>query len=326
MMLFNKAYKVRDYETGHGRTTKDGTELLAMAHVGTITKGPADLDRSFWMVASNEARDRDGDVIRAKGWNLKAFKKNPVGLFMHDYRQLPVFRVPDIKVDGSKLMALMHFPEELGGLSDDVYNAFQARALNASSVGFAPEEVRDDEKTREEFGLPAENAYGNGILFWKQELFELSAVTVPSNPEALAQIKAMEGGEQLKEMLQRSEDFVIELSTEQELIDEVDDDLYILATDYSTMRLTLEEAGWIVTESTDEPGVLEVTLDLPTEVGVVLDLSPEPTPGESLDEATLQAVAERIISDARKRREERIKSAVKREIDYHKGLVVEDKK
>ena len=328
-MLFNKAYKIRDLESGDERKTPDGGELFAMASCSEITKGPADLDRSFWMVASNEARDRDGDVIRAKGWNLKNFKKNPVGLFMHDYRELPVFRVPDTKIEGDTFKTLMHFPEDMGGLSDDVYRAYQAKMLNASSVGFGVEEVKEDAKTREEFGLPAENTYGNGTLFWKQELWELSAVTVPSNPEALAQIKSMEGAEKLKEMLQRSEDFVIVLDdafddvpedVPDDNIDE-DEELSVLATDIDTMKLTLEEAGYTVTETLETE---TLTVELEPEVEVELNLSPSP----SIDEATMDAIALAIAGgmDAafKQKKLDRIQRAVRRELNYQKGLYVED--
>jgi hypothetical protein len=101
--------------------------------------------------------------------------------------------------------------------------------------------------------------------------------------------------------------------------------LFISATDYNTMRLTLEEQGYTVTEM---PDVLEVTLDLPEEVEVELDLSPEPTPGESLDAATLNAISDAVVVGHQRRleahkkdRAERIRVAVKSEIDYHRGKV-----
>lgn len=315
-MIYNKAYKVRDFESGEERRTPEGGELYAMAHVGEITKGPSDLDRSFWMVASNQTRDRDGDVIRAKGWNLKNFKKNPVGLWMHNYKELPVFRVPEIKVEGDSLRALMHFPEELGGLSDDVYRSFMAKTLKASSVGFGPEEIKDDAKTREEFGLPAEATWGNGILFWKQELWELSAVTVPSNPEALAQIKAMEGIDHLKEMLQHEEDFVIELEDKSDI--EPGDELIVepveepITFTVEEMIQRLEEEGYSVT-----PVVDEETLT------VELDLSPEPDEG-AYDELA-RSIHEKLGGEAFIAKvKDKARRAAKRVIDYEKGKLVEE--
>ena len=36
-------------------------------------------------VASDESVDRYGDIIRASGWQLDNFRKNPVLLFAHDF-------------------------------------------------------------------------------------------------------------------------------------------------------------------------------------------------------------------------------------------------
>src|SRR5262245_60381691 len=39
---------------------------------------------------STDARDRDADTIAVKGWSLENYLKNPVILFGHDSRGLPI--------------------------------------------------------------------------------------------------------------------------------------------------------------------------------------------------------------------------------------------
>jgi HK97 family phage prohead protease len=136
--------------------------------------------RSF--VASDESVDRYGDIIRASGWQLDAYRTNPQLLFAHQSRQLPVGRVVDIAVDGTRLIAHAEFaPEGLDatGFADTVWRFVEAGFLKAVSVGFAPTKVPNEIKD------PVTNAWTGGFEFVGQELLELSVCTVPANPNAL---------------------------------------------------------------------------------------------------------------------------------------------
>ncbi len=53
---------------------------------------------TFEFTASNEEIDRDGEIIEAKGWDLKNFKKNPVIIYAHDYRTLPIGKATHIGI------------------------------------------------------------------------------------------------------------------------------------------------------------------------------------------------------------------------------------
>ena len=46
---------------------------------GSDTGGP------ITFVASDETEDRLGDVLRSDGWDLEAYRRNPVFLWAHDY-------------------------------------------------------------------------------------------------------------------------------------------------------------------------------------------------------------------------------------------------
>lgn len=134
--------------------------------------------RRVRFVASDESVDRYGDIIRANGWQLDNFRKNPVLLFAHQSRAMPVGKVEPIAVEGSKLIAHAEFmPEGMNDFADDVWKAVDAGFLNASSVGFMPLAPPN----------PIFDADGQwtGFEYVAQELLELSVVPVPANPNAL---------------------------------------------------------------------------------------------------------------------------------------------
>ncbi len=123
-------------------------------------------------VASSEGKDRMGDVIRADGWKLKNFKKNPVLMFAHKYDQPPVGLAKNIRVEAKKLIFEPVF-HGITQLSKEVRQMYESvpPIMRAFSVGFMALEV-DEEK--------------HEII--QQELLEISAVPVPANAEALSTI------------------------------------------------------------------------------------------------------------------------------------------
>jgi len=47
-------------------------------------------DDTITIVASTSGRDRDGDRVKTAGWRLDAFRRNPVLLWAHDHKSLPI--------------------------------------------------------------------------------------------------------------------------------------------------------------------------------------------------------------------------------------------
>jgi HK97 family phage prohead protease len=137
-----------------------------------------DEERSFEAVASTEAVDRDGDIIRANGWKIKNYIKNPVVLWGHFSDMLPIAKATKIKIDGKNLMFKPQFvPKEINPFADQVYQMYKAGYLKSFSVRFDPikwEElpVREGERKR-------------GREYTEQELLEISAVNIPANPQAM---------------------------------------------------------------------------------------------------------------------------------------------
>ena len=138
-------------------------------------------DRPLTVVASDETVDRMGDVVRANGWDLAAYKRNPVFLWAHDYSRTPIGRSQWNGVDGTRLLATVEFaPTEF---AKEVEVLYRQRFLRAVSVGFRAKAFT--------FRKGPQGAI-EGVEYTKQELLEISAVPVPANPQALG--KAFDAG------------------------------------------------------------------------------------------------------------------------------------
>ncbi len=135
-------------------------------------------ERQLTFTITTGAIDRDRDCLKVEGWRLDAYRANPVVLWAHDYRGLPVAKADSILTGAGALKATATFtaPDEYP-FGDTVYRLLQGGFLRATSVGFRP--IR--------------SAYNNergGYDFEEQELLEFSIVPVPANPEALMDAKA----------------------------------------------------------------------------------------------------------------------------------------
>jgi HK97 family phage prohead protease len=155
---------------------KDGDPVKAMDYTVEKIEQLDDKEKSFIAVASTEDEDRDKDIIRQDGWNLKNFKKNPMIPWSHDYWGIPVGKSLRTWVDkaAKKLMFKPQFDAD-DDQSMKIYNKYKNGFLTSFSVGFRGIDFdwRDEE-----------NRWSGGMEFIKQELLEISAVTVPANPNA----------------------------------------------------------------------------------------------------------------------------------------------
>lgn len=136
----------------------------------------------FRFILSDESVDRVGDIIRAKGWQLKNFLKNPVALAYHDHTKV-VGRWHKVKIEGKKLVGELELaPDDTGPFQRAINSLVRNGFLKAVSVGFSPIEYKPRDK---------DSPY-KGYIFEKQELQETSIVAVPANANALSFAKSLD--------------------------------------------------------------------------------------------------------------------------------------
>jgi len=149
--------------------------LLRKQYVPDSIKAAGERELTFTI--STGAIDRDRDTLKVDGWKLDNYRLNPVVLWAHNYRGLPVAKAVSIAVVASALKATASFPSpEEYDFADTVFRLIQGGYLRATSVGFRPiKSVYNNER--------------GGFDFEEQELLEFSVVPVPANPEALLAAK-----------------------------------------------------------------------------------------------------------------------------------------
>mgnify|MGYP007071607982 CR=1 FL=1 len=143
-----------------------------------------DVKEKLVAIASDESLDRHGERIAIKGWELGAYVKNPVLQWAHDYSLPPIGKAVNIRMDGQKLIFEPDFHGETE-LSKQVKTLFEKGYLKAFSVGFIPKEM-------------------DGNTITKAELLEISAVPVPSNPNALVYARSIGMDNNFIDQMQKS--------------------------------------------------------------------------------------------------------------------------
>lgn len=127
-------------------------------------------DGSFVAVASTNSTDRHGEVVDNNGWDLKAFKKNPVILWAHDHTEPAIGTSKKTWVEGTGKKAKLMLQPVLHDVTEKakaIKELVDRGIINSLSVGFRPLESPD------------------GVTFTKNELLEVSMVNVPANADAM---------------------------------------------------------------------------------------------------------------------------------------------
>jgi phage head maturation protease len=134
---------------------------------------------SYDIVISTDGVDRDGDVIEQDGWEFDNYLLNPVVLFGHDYRSVPIGMTNRLSREGGKTVANFTFRQPANDFDPvlPVKSAWDQGMLRAASVGFRPKEAEPLDKDDDGWFAPQR--------YMKQELLEWSIVPIPANQEAL---------------------------------------------------------------------------------------------------------------------------------------------
>lgn len=153
------------------------TSILDLATVQLEYSGKADHGtdaQEYVFLASVGTPDRNENVYDIAGWELDNYHKNPVVITDHDHRRPPVGS-GRVWIDGDRMMAGVVFANtpranEYRALVDQGY-------LRGISVGHLPKDW--------EFRRLGPAGPIIGIHSHRQELVELSLVTIPAQPDAL---------------------------------------------------------------------------------------------------------------------------------------------
>lgn len=144
----------------------------------TAEKVSGDDNRTFTALITNEAKDRDSEILLASGMSKKDFLTNGIILFNHDADQ-PIGTTTALRRSGNGWIAKGRIAENVQK-AEEVWQLLKQGILKAVSVGFQVLEERSPtKKDIEEFGKGVRN------IISKWNLLEFSIVSVGANQEAL---------------------------------------------------------------------------------------------------------------------------------------------
>jgi HK97 family phage prohead protease len=135
--------------------------------------------REASFIASTDAIDSYDEIVE-QVWQLERFLSNPVILYAHQSRELPIGIATMCAMLDGKLQCTVRFvTEDKNPLAEQVWKMVRDGELRAVSVGFRPHSYRWEKQADREVLVLSDN-----------ELLEISVVPIPANPEALAKIRA----------------------------------------------------------------------------------------------------------------------------------------
>lgn len=140
-------------------------------------------------VITASTEDRDRDIVFSDGMIItEGYRKNPVVLPMHNYREFPIGFTKKISQYMKHVTAIWEWlTDQPDTQAAQYYRLWEAHVLNATSIGFIP--TLDGWKW-------VEDRFGFDFVEW--ELLEHSIVTIPSNPQAE---RSISGAKQYRELV-----------------------------------------------------------------------------------------------------------------------------
>lgn len=134
-------------------------------------------ERASWDYITTGAKDRDNEIVDPSGGVFDDYMKNPVVLFGHEHRGMPIGMCTDIKVGKTNIAAKTVYANT--AQANEVYEYRKAGFPMAKSIGFIPLKTTRFAPDSEEGKQGITRRYDKWLLL------EYSDVPVPSNPEAL---------------------------------------------------------------------------------------------------------------------------------------------
>ncbi len=130
-------------------------------------------------ICSTAAIDSYDESV-AQTWDLRRYQANPIVLFAHQSRELPIGKATNIRVEDGQLKATISFASAAANpMAECCWQSVKEGTLRAVSVGFNPKTVRAEKRDGREIYVLDDN-----------ELFEMSVTPIPANPECLGKMRA----------------------------------------------------------------------------------------------------------------------------------------
>ena len=140
-----------------------------------------DSNRTIDFVFSTSDKDRSNDIVNPSGAIIDDFMRNPVFLWSHDKTKQPLGKINNLVLNEGRLEGTVEFWRnnidpaywsEADKMAVSVYEQYKSGFLKAVSISFIPVDYTFNKVTG-----------GNNYNSYK--ITEISAVTVPDNPNAL---------------------------------------------------------------------------------------------------------------------------------------------
>jgi HK97 family phage prohead protease len=165
--------KARDAQAALPPSTGPTSRMMA---IRAIREGAREVD----FICSTESVDSYGTILE-QDWDLTRFSANPVVLYSHDSRELPIGQARAIEVEGAgagrQLVATIWF-SDVTALARDVWKLVLEKTLRGISVGFDFKSYRIEERDGVEV-----------VVLFGLELIELSITPTPANGDCLSQLR-----------------------------------------------------------------------------------------------------------------------------------------
>ena len=140
-----------------------------------------DSNRTIDFVFTTSDKDRSNDIVNPSGAIIEDYMKNPVFLWSHDKTRQPLGKINNLMLNNGRLEGTVEFWRndidpaywsEADKMAVSVYEQYKNGFLKAVSISFIPVDYSFNKITG-----------GNDYKTYK--ITEISAVTVPDNPNAL---------------------------------------------------------------------------------------------------------------------------------------------
>ncbi|MDR2597445.1 MAG: HK97 family phage prohead protease [Treponema sp.] len=171
---------VKKEATGIQKVSAD-VELIAS--VPFLLSADVETDKGYPWTLSTFDLDRFGERIDPNGWDFKAYMKNPIVEWAHQYNIPAIGKIETLAVDEKGLHGVVIFNgKEYDPFGWSIGERVKYGVIRAGSVGFRVMEIEIPSKE----DAPNGGKDGTTLIFRKQELLEFSICNVPANPFALA--------------------------------------------------------------------------------------------------------------------------------------------